>query len=276
MNAFFEIKDGVLVRYRGLEPNIVIPEEVKEIGEGAFSNCHFAEHIVLHDGIEKIGSHAFGGCRALKEICLPDSVTELGEYTFQYCDSLTSVQFPEGLKSIRDGVFRHCRALEELSVPEKLESIGYESFYGCDNLKKIILHGKNFGRSMLDGCFKLTYFDGPYEALIRLDRDAADIVCMEYSRHCNDGIYSKTAVDAYARFLTDVSKGIMQYIAENDDVKALYYFVEHSAISEQSTDAFITLAQKNDAFRVVSTLMEYRNRNFGEDGLDLIDQNFEL
>jgi len=276
MNGNFEIKDHVLVRYRGLEKQIVLPEEVREIGIGAFSNCHTAEEIILHEGITAIGNHAFGGCRALRDIDLPDSVTELGEYTFQYCDSLKAVKFPKNLKAIRDGVFRHCNALEELILPEGLESVGYETFYGCGNLKRITLHGKNFGRSMLDGCFRLIFFDGPYEALVRLDQDAADIVCMEYSRRCGEGVYSETADEAYRAFLTDVSRGIMQYIAENDDVKALYYFVEHGAISEPSTDAFISLAQQNDAFRVVSTLMEYRNRHFGEDGLDLIDQTFEL
>lgn len=276
MKEFFEIKDSTLVRYHGLERRIVIPEEVTEIGIGAFSNCHTAEEILLHDGIRTVGNHAFGGCRALREMILPDSVTELGEYTFQYCDSLKKITFPKGLKHIRDGVFRHCTALEELTLPEGLESVGYETFYGCSQLRRILLHGKEFGRSMLDGCFRLTYFDGPLAALVRLDRDAADIVSMEYSRHWGEGIYSETADRAYAEFLTDVSHGIMQYIAENDDVKALYYFVEQGAISEQSADTFIGLAQQNDAFRVVSTLMEYRNRHFGEDGLDLIDQTFDL
>jgi len=175
-----------------------------------------------------------------------------------------------------NGVFRHCRALEELTIPDSMEKIGYECFYGCDHLEKIVLHGREFGRSMLDGCSRLVFVDAPLAALERLGRDMADIVCMEYSRRCNDGIYSEQARDAYAAFLTDVSVGIMKYIAENDDVKALYYFVEHSAISEASADAFIALAQQHDAFRVVSTLMEYRNSHFGEDGLDLIDQNFEL
>lgn len=242
MNGNFDVKNGVLLRYHGLEKAIALPGEVTEIGEGAFSNCHFLETITLHEGVRKIGNHAFGGCRALREISLPDSVEELGEYTFQYCDALTSVVFPKNLKAIGDGVFRHCNALEELVLPESLLSVGYETFYGCEKLARITLHGESFGRSMLDGCFRLTYFDGPYAALARLDRNAADIVCMEFARHCNDGIYSKTAADAYGEFLTDVTEGIMKYIAENDDVKALYYFVEHDAISEQSTDQFIGLA----------------------------------
>ena len=272
----FEVRGDVLVRYRGLEKEITVPVGIREIAEGAFSNCQFAEQIYLPEGLKKIGDHAFGGCRALKAISLPDSVAEIGEYTFQYCDDLKDVKFPKGLTHMGSGVFRHCRSLEELTVPETLVKAGYECFYGCVKLEKIVLHGSDFGRSMLDGCFRLVFVDGPLAALERLDRDMADIVCMEYSRRCNDGIYSQQAHDAYAAFLTDVSVGIMKYIAENDDVKALYYFVEHSAISEASADAFIALAQQHDAFRVVSTLMEYRNSHFGEDGLDLIDQNFEL
>ena len=272
----FEIRENTLVRYRGLEKEITVPAGITEIAEGAFSNCQFAERIILPDGLEKIGDHAFGGCRALKGISLPDSVTEIGEYTFQYCDELRDVRFPAGLTHMGNGVFRHCRSLEELIVPPTLERVGYECFYGCDRLEKIVLHGSVFGRSMLDGCSRLVFVDGPLAALERLGRDMADIVCMEYSRRCNDGVYSDQAHKAYADFLTDVSLGIMKYIAENDDVKALYYFVEHSAISETSADQFIALAQQHDAFRVVSTLMEYRNAHFGEDGLDLIDQNFEL
>lgn len=276
MSENFEIREHVLVRYRGLEPEITVPQEVTEIGEGAFSNCHFAEKICLHDGITKIGNHAFGGCRALREVKIPDSVTELGEYTFQYCDRLNRVKFSENLKQIRDGVFRHCTALETLEFPKSTQSVGYETLYGCDHLKRIILYGEKFGRSMLDGCFALNFFDGPYEALIRLEQDTADVVSLEFARNYSAGVYSEVAEQAYARYLTDVSEGIIRYIAENDDVKALSYFVEHNAISEQSTDRFISSAQKCDAFRVLSTLMEYHNRRFGGAGMDFIDRTFSL
>mgnify|MGYP002513174718 CR=1 FL=1 len=57
----FEIKDGVLVKYKGDNKDIVIPEGVTHIGEKAFYNCSFIESITIPKSLKSIGEKAFSG-----------------------------------------------------------------------------------------------------------------------------------------------------------------------------------------------------------------------
>lgn len=58
---------------------IVIPENIKIIGEYTFHGCVALENAVLSNGLEEIGAFAFGDCVSLKSINIPDSVKTLGQ-----------------------------------------------------------------------------------------------------------------------------------------------------------------------------------------------------
>ena len=71
----FEIENGVLVRYRGEEEHVVIPDGVSKIADEVFKDCMEIKSVVFPEGLEEIGESAFEGCSALKSVTLPDSVT---------------------------------------------------------------------------------------------------------------------------------------------------------------------------------------------------------
>ena len=114
----FEIEAGVLVGYTGDERDIVLPREVKEIGDQAFFKQIRIKSIIAKYALQRIGSQAFFDCVALKEV------------------SLTG-----GVKEIASDAFWGCTALAEVTLPKEVALIEGDAFGGCENLKTIKFHG---------------------------------------------------------------------------------------------------------------------------------------
>ena len=70
----FLIQDNILMKYTGLDSNVVIPEDVTQIGSWAFTDNTNITSIVIPGSVTTIMNHAFSGCTQLKEISIPQSV----------------------------------------------------------------------------------------------------------------------------------------------------------------------------------------------------------
>ena len=67
--AEFEIKKGILKKYNGSGGDVVIPDEVTKIGNGAFWGCRDLASVVIPDSVTTIGEYAFCGCHNLTIYC---------------------------------------------------------------------------------------------------------------------------------------------------------------------------------------------------------------
>ena len=65
--------------------SLVVPRNVKSIGECAFDTCEKLSKVYFARGLESIGRKAFRDC-ALEEIILPDTLKLIGSYAFLYND----------------------------------------------------------------------------------------------------------------------------------------------------------------------------------------------
>lgn len=150
----FEIKDGVLVKYRGESKDVTVPSGVVAIGNSAFNRSSYVENVTLPDGVTAINGSAFMGCSNLKSVKLPDSVTSIDAWAFSDCENLSDINLPD----INEGVFQDCTSLKNVTIPNSVTSIRNVAFYGCTSLESLTLpesvtelRGEPF-----EGCTSLT------------------------------------------------------------------------------------------------------------------------
>ena len=159
------IVDGVLVKYNGSAPRVILPEGIDAIGEkafeksrceavivpegvtairqGAFRDCARLKSVSLPSSLTVIGNSAFKGCRALAELNLPGNLTEIGSYAFSGCAGLSALSLPEGMKLIGYRAFYNCSGVTSVSLPRRLRDVRKEAFVGCARLTHVTWPGHN-------------------------------------------------------------------------------------------------------------------------------------
>ena len=67
----FEISGRKLIRYRGSEDEVTIPDGVEVIAEGAFRDCRDMCSVTLPEGLKRIENEAFQWCAGLRACMRP-------------------------------------------------------------------------------------------------------------------------------------------------------------------------------------------------------------
>ena len=121
---------------------LTIPNGIKYISSGTFSDCINLRSVILPDTIESIGPCAFSRCAALKEIVVPSSVKKIDRFAFESC-GLERVVIKRGVKEIGEHVFFKCNNLKEIFIPSTVENLGYDIFDGCgEHVRAYIENGE--------------------------------------------------------------------------------------------------------------------------------------
>ena len=120
------------------------------------------EQIILPDNVSEIGYKAFEGCSSLRSINL-SNVTRIGSYAFREC-ALTSLDLPN-LIELFEGSFSGC-PLISVSLPN-LKEIKFQTFSGCSSLKSINLPNvTTIEGSAFDRCTSLVSVSFPKVEII--------------------------------------------------------------------------------------------------------------
>ncbi|WP_308589770.1 leucine-rich repeat domain-containing protein [uncultured Prevotella sp.] len=147
---------------RNITGALMIPNTVKEIGDGAFRGCiSFDKHLTLSKNLTKIGKEAFSGCKKLiGYLTIPNTVTEIGDNAFYGCEGLNAyLTISDKLQRIGNYVFYGCsRLIGGLTIPNSVTEIGAYAFYNCGGLNgnlTLPTNLKKIGDKAFASCSKL-------------------------------------------------------------------------------------------------------------------------
>ena len=113
--------------------NVQIPNNIKEIENGAFNNCSSLSSIYF-PSVTKLGSYVFDGCYNLKSISL-SNILNFSEYALANC-GIKAVSLNNSLIGLSKGLFSNCKNLYEF-VNENITYLSDETFAGCSSLRKV-------------------------------------------------------------------------------------------------------------------------------------------
>jgi hypothetical protein len=163
----FEIVGKELVRYKGQEGIVVIPEGIDTLGASAFWNNTYVKEVVLPSSLKRIGGDCFYYCTNLERVTIPKNVWIMGNNPFAGCPKLSLKNESEHFV-LEDGVlydkdktmiiyFPVNDKRTKFAIPEGVSCIGKHCFFACDNLEKITIPSSviRLENNPFSGCTKL-------------------------------------------------------------------------------------------------------------------------
>ena len=131
------VERGVFTNCRSLS-SVVWGAGTERIPAECFRDCISLRHVVLPDTLKAISYHAFCGCKALEEIELPPSLRSVAAYAFEGCTNLKRIILPEGVTELGEGVFHRCKNLQQAVLPVSMQTVSPYAFSGCSSLQSVI------------------------------------------------------------------------------------------------------------------------------------------
>ena len=111
-NQYFSAKDGVLYNkdkttllYCPAASQVTIPGTVKTIAGYAFYYNYELSEIVIPDSVTSLGEGAFGECEILEDVTIGKNVASVGNYAFCGCYKLTALEVPASVTTIGNAGF---------------------------------------------------------------------------------------------------------------------------------------------------------------------------
>jgi len=164
----FVISGTMLIKYRGCESKVVVPDGITMIGQRAFAGNEAIDRIELPDTVTCIEREAFMDCVVMQSIQLSPNLEEIEESAFENCMKLIRVHLSNRLSVIPASCFKRCFTLQEVyreemhlgnsmsfnDIPFMIEDL---AFYGCRKLKFINLSEtlQKIGDMAFYGCSEL-------------------------------------------------------------------------------------------------------------------------
>ena len=110
---------------------VTIPAGVTSIGRSAFEECRSMDSVIFAgNNVQEIGDWAFYNCHSLRSLTLPEGVEEIGRAAFFDCTYLNELTLPSTMKKIADNGFAGCEKIKTMYVnvlvPPTIEAKTFE------------------------------------------------------------------------------------------------------------------------------------------------------
>ena len=164
----FIVRGSILIEYVGVNPVVLIPDNIKGIAKNAFINAsyhdeNYVSEIHIPENLDKISIDAFNGCTNLKKIeVIPSNKTFLAKNGVLYSkDGKTLVALPkgmdgsygipEGVENIYSKAFSDCNKLNSLTIPKSVKTISGTAFLDTTSLTNIVVDRRSPYFVYIDG-----------------------------------------------------------------------------------------------------------------------------
>lgn len=153
--------NGVLIDGSQCKGNVVIPEGVTSIADGAFQNNENIVSVKMPDSVNEIGYIAFENCTTLETVSLPNHDVTIGDGAFDKTKWINDLRnssetfiaggvlfaakgvsgkyvIPENVHRIYGNAFENNTAITEVVIPSTVKEIlGDSTFANCTALKSV-------------------------------------------------------------------------------------------------------------------------------------------
>ena len=236
--------------------NISLPDSIKKIDKGAFSECSRLKQIDLKNcsdigsscfrscsklesvscsnALKEIPDFCFGGCISLKNILLPENLTKIGAYAFDGCISLEGCTLPTTLTEIGNCAFDQCERINNIVIPDGIRMIKTGTFQNCLNLNNITLpkNLESIGYGAFENCIRLQEITIP-PSVTNIDRGVfAGCDNFQLIKGCT-GSYAETFAKNNG-FKFD-SNGVIKETLQLRNISCEWQSREHSKVNIRCT-----------------------------------------
>ena len=136
-----------------LQTELVIPNNVIEIGQYAFYDCKSIESVTIPASVTAIKDSAFYMPNSLKKVFIVDAAAwckinfadfnanplSSAKELYLNGDLITDFTVPNGIESVNDYAFYNAVSLRNVILSDSVISIGCYAFSGCDSLTSITI-----------------------------------------------------------------------------------------------------------------------------------------
>ena len=117
------------------------------VGSDAFRGCEILRTVEMNQ-VKVIGEYAFSGCTMLNDLNLPETLLTISARAFEYCTSLTQVILPNSVTAVGNGAFYHCSGMTQATIGSGCFELSPGAWVGCDRLEAILTaSGNNYYQS---------------------------------------------------------------------------------------------------------------------------------
>lgn len=212
--------------FKNLE-SVILPQSIKEIGDGAFYGCYKLKNINIPDGTI-IGEHVFG-------------LTAITALDYSENQNRCLVERMSNLKKLRsstnEGYIAGCHSLEEVIIDTKDNNTDYQDswkFWGCSNLKEIrILSLTDSFELDIIGCPNakvICYQDARIIEMLEENKISYEIISPTVKTLDKVKNIKTKVVDSYFTVSWDPVKNASYYQVDVYDSKSKCYVTQYTGI----------------------------------------------
>lgn len=143
--------------------NFAVPNSLRRLSQGSFSECKRLERVELNEGLETLGDDGLSEedvkrlpgvfqNSAVRDVVIPSTLRKVGPRAFEGCANLKEVKLRSQVEVLGEGCFRSS-GVQIISIPASVVNVEAEAFADCA-LKQLTFEDNRMPEDIGEGAFR--------------------------------------------------------------------------------------------------------------------------